>query len=978
VPLIAAVAVIGALAAFMTLTPNEASAQADTPPGQVVNLMATAYADGVPEEQIELTWEKPETGGRATHYRIDVSDNGGFTWYSLEPDVRNTRFLHAHNPPAVTLQASQERHYRVFAINSFGIGPVSPLISATTDPATKPERPTDLDAMVPISAPGDELVATDLVITLTWDAPLHPDGAPVIGYVLEYSDDGEGWITLPSVSHDDDQTEQTATHPDLNAGVKYVYRVAAYNQTAGDAPDPAFVSGWSNTDSAETSIGDMPPKFVINRTAVTPEAGGIWLYWDMPTTPVFDPSMHPLGDKISGYVVQGRPTATDTVGTTCDVAECPFQAIKPEIDVPNGEYIHSFHVTPRDVKANTDYELEEGIQWAFRLRGLNRRAEDAPVDQIGAIGDNWSEVVNATPGLPTAPQVPQSLSITRSEDDNHGRTGLELTWKKATGVTDADPPVSVDAASYRIEYSDTGPAGDGYNWRALQATYTPSGTEADEFSVEDAEQRFIDSGDDTDLHTTNATKLAAGQERHYRVFAVIGTTMGWASVPDAGTTATALEPGAPELLRAQATGHTEITLSWAPPAVTDAVCGEAAAPRENDGSECGPSVITKYIIEYSEDEGDSWATLMMLNSDGDLVAAAPGKRAMETVTDRFNFVDSWELSPLETRDYRVKVENKARHQSTWSNTATATTPESSPPNEPGGLVAEAYGHNAIKLCWNAQAEEPEDDPVAQYLIEHATSEDGPWMELTRVTAETEGEIHTIHTDDMDLTASTERFYRVTAINMQGPSDQSDVASAMTSEGMVPGMPTGVTATADDSGTAVTVGWTAPTDNGGATITGYKVMWKMSSATDYAADMATAAATATSYQVTGLTASTAYTFKVVATSADGYGLPADEAMEPTGEPAPMLTGPTMVDATVSGNSVTITWVDDENAARHAIILFTSDYEVGGRVISDPSDNSVLFSNLTAGTYIAVVVALDSAGDDFQDMAIGFDLATVPGS
>ena len=129
------------------------------------------------------------------------------------------------------------------------------------------------------------------------------------------------------------------------------------------------------------------------------------------------------------------------------------------------------------------------------------------------------------------------------------------------------------------------------------------------------------------------------------------------------------------------------------------------------------------------------------------------------------------------------MENKAKHQSTWSNTATATTPESSPPNEPGGLVAEAYGHNAIKLCWNAQAEEPEDDPVAQYLIEHATSEDGPWMELTRVTAETDGEIHTIHTDDMDLTASTERFYRVTAINMQGPSDQSDVASAMTSERM---------------------------------------------------------------------------------------------------------------------------------------------------------------------------------------------------
>ena len=306
VPLIAAVAVIGALAAFMTLTPNDASAQADTPPGQVVDLKAAAYADGVPEEQIELTWDKPTTGGRATHYRIDVSENGGFTWYSLEPNVRNTRFLHAHNPPAVTLQASQERHYRVFAINSFGIGPVSPLISTTTDPATKPDRPEDLVATADAERTNLLLMADDLVITLTWDAPLHPDGAPVIGYVLEYSDDGEGWITLPTVPHDDDQTEQTYEHDELNAGVEYYYRVAAYNQTSGDAPDPAFVSGWSNTDSDTTLVGDMPPVFPISRTAVTPEAGGIWLYWDMPAG--FDPSIHPLGDKISGYIVQGRPT----------------------------------------------------------------------------------------------------------------------------------------------------------------------------------------------------------------------------------------------------------------------------------------------------------------------------------------------------------------------------------------------------------------------------------------------------------------------------------------------------------------------------------------------------------------------------------------------------------------------------------------------------------------------------------------------
>ena len=126
--------------------------------------------------------------------------------------------------------------------------------------------------------------------------------------------------------------------------------------------------------------------------------------------------------------------------------------------------------------------------------------------------------------------------------------------------------MSTDAASYRIEYSDTGPRGDGYNWRELHNAYTA----ADGLSIADPEQMFLDSGDDTDLHDDNTTKLAAGQERHYRVFAAINvnatTVMGWASVPDSGTTATALEPGEPQALRALPTGHTEITLSWAPPA----------------------------------------------------------------------------------------------------------------------------------------------------------------------------------------------------------------------------------------------------------------------------------------------------------------------------------------------------------------------------------------------------------------------------
>ena len=86
---------------------------------------------------------------------------------------------------------------------------------------------------------------------------------------------------------------------------------------------------------------------------------------------------------------------------------------------------------------------------------------------------------------------------------------------------------------------------------------------------------------------------------------------------------------------------------------------------------------------------------------------------------------------------------------------------------------------------------------------------------------------------------------------------------------------------------------------------------------------------------------------------------------------------MVDATATGNSVTITWEDGENAVRHAVILFTSEFEIDGRIVGSPTSNSVTFTNVPDGDYIAVVVSMDSAGDDF-DMEIAFDTVTVPGS
>ena len=112
----------------------------EVPPGRPMNLTAEAYTDGIPQEEIQLTWDSPTDGGSTRQYRIDISENDGTTWYALESDVRNTRYLHDN------LEANQTFTYRVFATNQHGISAVSNDDSGTTANSWVPARPARLTA----------------------------------------------------------------------------------------------------------------------------------------------------------------------------------------------------------------------------------------------------------------------------------------------------------------------------------------------------------------------------------------------------------------------------------------------------------------------------------------------------------------------------------------------------------------------------------------------------------------------------------------------------------------------------------------------------------------------------------------------------------------------------------------------------------------------------------------------------------------
>ena len=102
------------------------------------------------------------------------------------------------------------------------------------------------------------------------------------------------------------------------------------------------------------------------------------------------------------------------------------------------------------------------------------------------------------------------------------------------------------------------------------------------------------------------------------------------------------------------------------------------------------------------------------------------------------------------------------------------------------------------------------------------------------------------------------------------SDGDSVAVSLT-HNTVPDAPTGLTARANGQ-TQIELGWTAPTNTGNGTITGYKVEVSADGTTNWTGIGGTLAATARSYSHTGLTAGTERHYRVRAVNALGDGAP----------------------------------------------------------------------------------------------------------
>ncbi len=298
------------------------------------------------------------------------------------------------------------------------------------------------------------------------------------------------------------------------------------------------------------------------------------------------------------------------------------------------------------------------------------------------------------------------------------------------------------------------------------------------------------------------------------------------------------------------------------------------------------------------------------------------------------------LGPSTSHTYFVEAVNNAG-AGPGSSTVSVTTSAASAPAAPTGLTVTGTTSGTVSLSWTA----PSGTVTGYKVFENGSSTAlSTGVSISGTTATVSG-----------LTASTTYTFKVAATNSAGTGAQSSSVSATTaaSGGTVPGAPTGLTVTGTTSGT-VSLSWTAPS----GTVTGYKV-FENGSSTPLSTGVSISGTTAT---VSGLAASTTYTFTVAATNSAGTGAQSSPVSATTAASGGTVPGaPTGLTVTgTTGTTVSLSWTAPTGTV--------TGYQVFENGSSTPLSSGVSISGTTATvsgltratTYTFTVAAVNAAG------------------
>ncbi len=827
-------------------------------PGKPTNVRVVPGGTTLADRRSKLTisW-RPQPSGNKRINGVQVqywsfSTKEWITFYDVTTGTIPTSLATKDEKPNTT------RRYRVRNRDSDGWGPWSDAKEGTTDKAWA-GAPT----IGSISAPSPSMVS------VSWSAPADNGGSPITGYLVRV------WELNPvKYVFETDVTASTRvfTITGLKAAKEHQVNISAANKIER-------ISVYAGIEKITTKAA-TPPDAPTNLTATADGRTTINISWTAPVETGGAPVDYNVFYSTSGRqpwnAVVNRTTKTSASDTGLDPGTTRYYRVTARnkegfsdgIDTPSGTTTDEATRPgdPTSLSATVTGPTTISLSW-----GPPTDDGGSPITlyEIRIVRNSDAQIAVSTTVEPTVTSY-MATGLTPSTQYAIGvaaRNSIGFSTSSILATTDAamrpDAPRNLTATAsgqtiinlaWEVPSSDGGAAISGYrvqwsangtsNWQNVSPAHT--GTE----------RSYSDTG------------LSAGTTRHYRVYArnSVGDSNSPSNTDDA-TTAAATRPGAPRNLTATASGQTIINLAW-------------DIPSSNGGT-----AISGYRVQWSANGNSGWTNVSPAHT-------GTGRSYSDT-----------ELSAGTTRHYRVYARNSVGDSTNPSNTddATTSTPTATRPAAPTGLTATAAGQTTINLSWTAPTNTGGAD-ITGYQIEVSPNGTSNWTNLQANTRLTRTSYS--HTG---LSAGETRHYRVRAINSVGPGAASNVDDASTDAATRPAAPTGLTATAAGQ-TTINLSWTAPTNTGGAAITGYRIEVSPNGTSNWTNQQANTRLTRTSYSHTELSAGETRHYRVSAINSVGTGAASNVASATTSTPtitAP--AAPTGLTATAAGQTtINLSW------------------------------------------------------------------------
>jgi hypothetical protein len=768
--------------------------------------------------QVALSWTAPASNGGSAitgyHVQQATSANGPYS------DAAGCT-LNSTTPSctATGLTNGTAYFFQVAAINAVGTGSYSTASTGVT-PATVPGVPTSVTG-----------TAGNTQVVLSWTAPASNGGSAISGYHVQQATSANGPYS-DAAGCVQNSTTPSCTATGLINGTAYFFKVAAIN-TVG-------TGSYSTASSGVTPVGVPGTPTSVMGTAGNAQVALSW------TAPASNG-----GSAITGYHVQ---QATSANGTYADAAGCALNSTTPSCmatgltngttyffqvaainAVGTGTYsTTSAGVTPATVPgvptsvAGTAGNAQVALSWTAPASNGGSAITGYHVQQATSANGTYSDaagcVQNSTTPSCTATGLNNGTAyFFKVAAINTVGTGSYST--ASSGVT----PVTVPGTPTSV----TGTAGNAQVALSWAAPASNGGSAITGYHVQQATSAngpYSDAAGCTLSSTTpscTATGLINGTTYFFQVAAINAVGTGSYSTASAGVTP-ATVPGAPANVTGTA-GNAQVALSWTAPA------------------SYGGSAITGYHVQQATSANGTYldAAGCVQNS------TTPSCTATGLTNGTAYFFKVAAINSVGTGSY---------------STASAGVTPATVPGPPTGVTGTS-GNAQAALSWTAPASNG-GSAITGYHVQQSASANGPYADAMGCVLNSTTPTCTV----TGLTNGTTYFFQVAAINVVGTGSYS-TASAGVTPATVPGAPTNLTGTPGNL--QATLSWTAPANNGGSPITGYKVQVATSVNGTYVDAAGTCApsalnSTSLSCTATGLTLGTTYFFQVAAINAVGTG------------------------------------------------------------------------------------------------------------